>query len=246
MNKEILSSRIKFSDPTYRIGASQLSEEELNQLENNLRRIAPENDYFNQKLILPSLCKGRVDVFLEKLLPDTRIIITPKIDGCAAALKYENGTLKKAISRKGRDITNAIKTVKNIPQNISARSTFFVRGVLFCRCVQPSESQKLAAELLRQITHNGQGLSFCAFQILNSELNYFSNLQVLEKIGFEIPETEFTNYTSDIEQYLVFWKEGKIFTKYPTDGIVLSVNSRKLQKQLINRHITSWQYTIKD
>jgi hypothetical protein len=32
--------------------------------------------------------------------------------------------------------------------------------------------------------------------------------------------------------YRQFWKEGKLFSSYPTDGIVLSVNSRKLQKQL--------------
>ena len=248
MNIKTLSNKIKFLDQQYRKGAALVTDQEFDQLENNLRRIAPEDDYFNQKLVLPSLAKGRADEFLEKLLPDTRLIIAPKIDGCAIALSYENGILKKAISRKGKDVTNAIRTVKNIPQSISTRSTLHVRGELFGRGLPPANSQRLAAGLLRKRDPDGQGLSFCSFQILNGELNYFSSLQVLERLGFEIPETEFTNYTSDVEQFRVFWKEGKLFSNYPTDGIVLTVNSRKLQKQLENRYSTcpEWQYAIKD
>ena len=114
--------------------------------------------------------------------------------------------------------------------------------------MEPARSQRLAAGLLRKAAPDGEGLAFCAFQILNGELNYFSSLQVLERLGFEIPETEFTNYTSDVEQFRVFWEEGKLFSNYPTDGIVLTVNSRKLQKQLENRYSTcpEWQYAIKD
>ena len=107
-----LANTVKFLDQQYRKGAALVSDAEFDQLENNLRRIAPESDYFNQKLVLPSLGKGREDEFLEKLLPDTRLIIAPKIDGCAIALSYENGILKKAISRKGKDVINAIKTVR--------------------------------------------------------------------------------------------------------------------------------------
>ena len=243
-----LANKVKFLDQQYRKGTALVSDVEFDQLENNLRRIAPEEDYFNQKLVLPSLGKGREDEFLEKLLPNTRLIIAPKIDGCTIALSYQDGTLKKAISRKGKDVTNAIKTVKNIPKSISTRSTLLVRGELFGRGLSPANSQRQAAVLLRKRFPDGQRLSFCSFQILNAELNYFSSLQVLEKLGFEIPETEFTNYTSDVKQYRSFWKEGKLFTNYPTDGIVLTVNSRKLQKQLENRYSTSpeWQYAIKD
>ena len=74
------------------------------------------------------------------------------------------------------------------------------------------------------------------YSMENLTINYFSSLQVLERLGFEIPETEFTNYTSDVEQYRAFWKEGNLFTNYPTDGIVLTFNSRKLQKQLDNKY----------
>ena len=249
MNLKSLTNKVKFFDQQYTREVTLLSNAEFYQLKNNLRRITPKNDYFNQKkLFLPSLGKGRVDEFLEKLLPNTRLIIAPKIVGFAIALSYENGFLTKAISRKGNDLTNAIRTVKNIPQSISTRSTLHVRGELYGRGLSPANSQKLAARLLRKRDSDGKGLFLCLFQILNGELNYFSSLQVLERLGFEIPETTFTNYTSDVEQYLFFWKEGKLFSNYPTDGIVLTVNSRKLQKQIENKYGTcpEWQYAIKD
>ena len=50
---------------------------------------------------LPSLPKDQIAEFLEGLLPDTKLLIQPKIDGCAVAIKYENGKLEKAISNLG-------------------------------------------------------------------------------------------------------------------------------------------------
>ena len=111
-------------------GSALVSDKEFDQLENNLRRIDPKNDCLNQKLVLPSLDNGQPDEFLENLLPDTRLIITPKIYGVAIAQQYKNGCLIKAISRKGKDITDALRTVKNIPHNIPTNATLHVRGEL--------------------------------------------------------------------------------------------------------------------
>ena len=248
MKLESLTNKVKFIDQQYTKSDSLALSIDFNQLENNLRRITPKNEYFNQKLFLPSKGKCLEDEFLEKLLPNTRLIIAPKIIGYAVALSYENGFLTKAISRNGKDVSNVIRIVENIPQSISTRSTLYVMGELYGRGLPPAYSQKLAAGLLRKRGSDGKGLSFCSFKILNGELNYFSSLKVLEKLGFEIPETEFTNYASDVEQYCVFWKEGKLFFNYPTDGIVITVNSRKLQKQLENKYgiCPEWQYSIKN
>ena len=247
MNTKDLASKVKFLDQQYREGKASVTDAVFNKLENNLRRVDPKNDYFSQKLVLPSLENGRPDEFLENLLADTRLIITPKIDGCAIALQYENGSLIKAISRKGKDVTAALKTVKNIPHNIPTQSTIHVRGELYGPALEPARSQRLASGLLRKKDPDGKGLAFCAFQILNAELNYYSSLEVLKRLGLEIPAAEHTN-PSGVEMYRQFWKEGKLFSSYPTDGIVLSVNSRKLQKQLENKYSTCprWQYAIKD
>ena len=55
-------------------------------------------------------------MYKRQLLPDTRLLIQPKIDGCAVAIKYENGKLEKAISRRGIDITQKIKTTNTMTQ----------------------------------------------------------------------------------------------------------------------------------
>ena len=74
-----------------------------------------------QNIALPSLEKGDYEDFVDGLLPDTRLLIQPKIDCCAIAIKYVNGKLGKAISRKGSDVTEKIKTIKTIPKEINIR-----------------------------------------------------------------------------------------------------------------------------
>ncbi len=248
MNTKDLAKKIRFFDDCYRRGGeAKRSDSHFNQLENNLRRVDPKNNYFNQKLVLPSLENGQASEFLGNLLPDTRLIITPKIDGCAIALQYENGTFKKAISKKGRDVSYAIRKVKNIPHNIPTKATLLVRGELYSPALKPARSRRVASGLLGKKDPNGKNLAFCAFQILNGEVNYYSSLQVLQKLWFEIPEAEHTNPLG-VEMYRQLWKEGKLFKGYPMDGIVLAVNSRKLQKQLESKYSSCphWQYAIKD
>ena len=78
MNTKDLANKVKFLDQQYREGKATVSDAVFDKLENNLRRVAPDDDYFNQKLVLPSLENGRPDEFLENLLPDTRLIICPQ------------------------------------------------------------------------------------------------------------------------------------------------------------------------
>ena len=97
-----LEKKVKYYDDAYRAGRAFITDKEFDKLEKNLLRLAPRCDYFNKQnnLDLPSLPKDQISEFLEGLLPDTRLLIQPKIDGCAVAIKYENGKLEKAISRK--------------------------------------------------------------------------------------------------------------------------------------------------
>ena len=48
-------------------------------------------------------------------------------------------------------------------------------------------------------------------------------------MGFTIPKLVEANRTSQVETYRQAWKSGKLFADYPTDGIVVKINSRKLQ-----------------
>ena len=227
-----LEERIKYFDDAYRSGNALISDAQFDQLENNLKRVSPNCDYFTNKkaLPLPSLPKDQISEFLEGLLPDTRLLIQPKIDGCAVAIKYENGKLEKAISRKGSDITEKIKTIKSIPREINIRSSFMVRGELFTAEEAPSYSQRIASGYLRSKDYQpNPKITFCAFQIINSNCNEYESLIYCRKLGFTIPEIVEANRTSQVETFRQAWKSGKLFSNWPTDGIVVKINSRKLQ-----------------
>ena len=186
--KSYLEERIEWYDYNYRNGNALISDKQFDQLEKNLLRIDPNCDYFSKKnnLVLPSLEKGSIDEFLEGLLPDTRLLIEPKIDGCAIALQYRNGTLEKAISREGNDITSKIAKVKDIPKQLPLRGVFQIRGELYAPNQTPNFSQRIASGFLRAQEGFGESLSFCSFQILNSRLNQSEAKKYLEKLGFSI------------------------------------------------------------
>ena len=151
---------------------------------------------------MPSLPKDNLEEFLEGLLPNTRIIVEPKIDGCALAISYKDGKLDKAITRKGSDVTEKIKTIKSIPREISIRSNFVVRGELFTKEEEPAFSQRIASGYLRSKSYEpNQKITFAAFQIINGNCNQYESLNYLRKLGYSVLESYQANRTSQIETY---------------------------------------------
>ena len=90
----------------------------FDELEINLESIDQKTIYFipKNKFFLPSLPKNLIGEFLEGFFPRTKLLIEPKIDGCAIALQYKDGKLEKSINREGIDVTNKIIKVQNIPK----------------------------------------------------------------------------------------------------------------------------------
>ena len=126
-----LTKTIKGFDIYYRKGQAKISDQEFDLLVSNLRRIDPSNSYFYQNKVLPSMGNGRYEEILETLRPDTRLVLTPKLDGCAVGLMYSKGVLVKAITRKGKDKTEALKTIKNIPHKLPIPIDIQLRGELY-------------------------------------------------------------------------------------------------------------------
>ena len=204
---------------------------EFDKLERNLERIDPKYNYFiaKNKLFLPSLPKNRMGEFLEGLLPRTKLLIEPKIDGCAIALQYKDGKLEKSINRKGRDVTNKIIKVQDIPKQLAISGLFQVRGELYTPNRTSNFSKRIASEFLRAKKGIRKDLSFCSFQILNTRLNQFEAKKYLKKLGFSTTHDIYCNFTSQVQILRKKWANGQLFAHYPTDGIVVKINSRKLQ-----------------
>jgi len=222
--------------------------ERSDHLVRNLERIYPENSIFNYKLgrkAFLSIGQGNIREWLETVLPNTRIILEPKIIGSGIAIQYINKKLNKAIDENSQDITEIVRSLKNIPKSLPITNRIEIRGVLYDdqnTSNKNNENQYIEIESFKQQSKN---LRFCAFQIFHCNINHFQSLQELKNLNFEIPQTHFTNFISDIEIYLQCWKEGKLFNSYPTSGIVLKINSRKMQKYLgENNQSIHWAYAI--
>ena len=100
---------------------------------------------------------------------------------------------------------------------------------------------------MRAADSKSEHLSFCSFQIINGRLNQHESLVYLKKLGFTIPEYKSLNFTSQVKMFRKQWAEKKLFNNYPTDGIVVKINSRKLQllREKSYEVYPFWQMAIK-
>ena len=148
-----LEERLEWYDHNYRMGTPLITDAQFDKLEANLFRVDPEANYFSKKTILPlpSLAKNETEEFLNVLLPDTRLIIEPKVDGCAIAIQYIDGELVKAITRKGGDVTNKIKDIPDVPSKINIKGLIQIRGELYASAEyeRPAIAKDRQAVILR-------------------------------------------------------------------------------------------------
>ena len=239
-----LEQQVKHLDKHYRDGNPIVSDKKFDILEKKLYEMHPDSDYFTNRdaLPLPSLEKDPIEEFIEDLPDYTQVMIQPKIDGVAVAIEYRDGKIYKAINRKGTDITEKIKLIKNIPQTIPINKTMQVRGELYTSNQEPAYSQRIAAVYLRNKANNPhQGLKFVAFQIINTEMDQFTMLQFLRfSLSFDVPSWSLTEVVH-IEKYRRSWLNKNLYCGTPTDGIVVKINDYKLQQTRPNY----WQMAIK-
>ena len=75
----------------------------------------------------------------------------------------------------------------------------------------------------------------------------YQSLVYCRELGFTIPKFVEANRTSQIGIYRQAWLNGKLFNEYPTDGIVIKINSRKLQliREKSYESYPHWQMAIK-
>jgi len=214
----------------------------------NLERVSPQNSIFNYKSgrkAFLSLGQGNIREWLEIFLPNTRIILEPKIIGSIIGIQYINGKLNKVINKNSQDITESVRSLKIIPKSLPIKNRLEIQGVLYDNKNLSNRKNETEFIDIQNSISQSKRLKFCAFQIFQCNINHFQSLQELKHLNFEIPQTQFTNFISEFEIYLQCWREGKLFTSYPTNGLVLKINSRKLQKYLGENNLSiPWAYAI--
>ena len=103
---------------------------------------------------------------------------------------------------------------------------------------------------MRKKAPDGEGLAFCAFEIMGKDNGYeVDTLQKLLCLGFHVcGHVRIASYVLKKVKILHDdWLDSLIFSRYPTDGLVVKVNSHKLQSKLGSSSIAPrWAIAVKE
>jgi len=178
----------------------------------------------------------------------------PKIDGISASLKYIDGIFTLGLSRgdgkTGEDITNNLKTIKDIPKKINKPNfpkILDVRGEVY---ISKSDFKKInkkfanprnaAGGSLRQKNPNETKkvpLKFVAYAFGTANPKNFEKqseyLKLLKTWGFNTnPLNKLVSTIDDIEKNYSMVEAQRPSIDYDLDGLVYKVDDLKLQNRL--------------
>lgn len=184
-----------------------------------------------------------------------------KFDGLSISLNYQNGKLMRAVTRgdgtKGDDVTNNIKTIHSIPQQIKPGNypeEFEIRGEVF---MHRKAFERLNQERLdnSEVTYANprnfasgtvklQDSAEVAKRPLDCFLYFFyahknqfkthwESLQTVKSWGFPVcGHTALCNNIQEVLAFIKTWETERFKLSYDIDGIVLKVNSFAQQEEL--------------
>lgn len=184
-----------------------------------------------------------------------------KLDGLSMELVYEGGRLIRALTRGdgfiGEDVTHNILTIKSIPKKISHKGLLEVRGeVLIYKedflqmNLQQAElglpefanPRNAAAGAIRQLDSKiaaQRPLKFFAYALGEVENLQFTTQEQIEStlndFGFPVLEKDVVCVTDNMQKLIKYYKDiekKRSQLPYDIDGIVVKVNSLKLQDEL--------------
>ena len=179
------------------------------------------------------------DFLSRKILPNTRLIIEPNIIGTKIFLDYSNGSLNKIFKRMIEIDLSFFKNKCNLPIKLPVNINLSVVGILYKNKIQ-------SIDVIEEKDIQKPSYSFCAFHIFNTKLNHFSSLRSLKSLGFEVPDCFYTkNNVNEVDIYIELINKKKIFNRYPNNGIILKINSRKFQSQISKNSMNLNYWTFK-
>ena len=252
---DFLASEYLRHEQLYRAGLAEISDFEFDSLQQKLIEASPDHPVFRvvesgRKLL--SLGNQPVESWLEKIPASVELAVQPKIDGVAIALRYVDGVIARAWTRKGEDKTRNVLQADNIPPELPVKKTVEIRGELYAPNIDAARSQRFAAGLLRKkAPKDVEGISFCAFEILNADPEIYPDeahiLDYLKEWGFHTPPTTSVSGLSDIKEIHNKWLDGRFFnTEFPSDGIVVKIVDRYQQKVMgVSSVAPNWALAVK-
>jgi len=182
--------------------------------------------------------------------------VEPKIDGISASLIYKNRELVSGLSRgdgnQGEDITNNLKTIKDIPifikakdfpNEIDIRGEVFIKNSDFKNLSQKFANPRNAAsgslrqkdpEETKKIPLNFIAYTFGYVDQINID-NQSKFLKKLKEWGFKTnPQNKLISDVKNLMKNYQQLEKKRVELDFDIDGIVYKVNDFNLQKRLGN------------
>ena len=191
---------------------------------------------------------------------DIAFMCEPKIDGLSFTARYENGVFVQGATRgdgrEGEDITENLKTVAELPQQIAgapdvlevrgevymSKADFFMLNEKYAAAGKKTfaNPRNAAAGSLRQLDPEitrERNLSIFAYtwgevseRVWTSQEDFFNHLRVW---GFPTnPNNRLCRNTAEIEKFFADLMEIRASLAYDIDGVVYKVNDIVLQERL--------------
>ena len=227
-----LRSAIRTADAAYREGQAYLSDAEFDELVAELQQLDPTAPELltpggGSKLL--SLDKQDLSDWLAGLGAAAAGLfsVTPKLDGCAIALEYRQGQLTAAWTRSGADAMHLLPLVGTVPPRLSAPISVQIRGEIYGL----DGRQSTPAAALRRKVPSGAGLSFLAFEVMQSNTSHVTQLVAMERWGLHTPPHRLSS-AAELEGHHQAWLRGHLWADLPADGLVAVVDDGQRRRQL--------------
>jgi DNA ligase (NAD+) len=223
-------AELRKADRAYRKGSPLITDEAYDLLRAEVLLRAPYHPAVNRDVTaLQSLdSRTNLETWMSTLGSGVPLIVQPKIDGCTLALRYTDGFLTDAWTHTGRCAMSTAKLI-DVPRKLKGGANIEVHGELYS--IEEGQSQKASAKSLN-VKANGDGLLFSAFRIAGYGGGEVCMLRDLDTYGFSTPDYLCCTYGKQIRKLHQMWLEGRLFSAWPTDGIVIKAVDSKLQRRL--------------
>ncbi|MCU0350373.1 MAG: NAD-dependent DNA ligase LigA [Flavobacterium sp.] len=198
----------------------------------------------------------------QKILGDVPLEFTCelKYDGASISILYENGKLKRAVTRgdgfQGDDVTNNIKTIKSVPIHLKGDfpQKFEIRGEII---LPFAGFEKMNQELIEigetpysnpRNTASGslklqdsaevakRPLDCLLYTLVGNNLpikTHFEGLEKARSFGFKVPmQSKLAKNIQEVFEFIDFWDKNRHNLPYETDGVVVKVNQIQYQEEL--------------
>jgi len=183
-----------------------------------------------------------------------------KYDGASINLTYEDGELKRAVTRgdgfQGDDVTANIKTIRSIPLKLKQHKVldFEIRGEIILPLdgfnkmnaarieagddpyMNPRNTASGSLKLQDSAEVANRPLDCLLYHVVANRLPFKTHYETLEyakKSGFKIPNTlKVADSIHTVFDFINHWDTERHQLPYETDGVVVKVNSLAHQDEL--------------